>query len=156
MNRHDVQAVVQVLAKAAGVDLVEQVAVAGGDDAGVDADRVRVADALELALLQHAQQLHLQLGRRGVDFVEEDRAGVGGFEAAGAVVDGAGERAADVAEQFAFEQALAERAAVDADERAVAARLSSWTALAISSLPVPVSPSSSTDARLRATCRVMR
>ena len=49
------------------------------------------------------------------------RAGVGRFEAAGAVVDGAGERAADVAEELAFEQAFAECAAVDADERAVAA-----------------------------------
>ena len=49
------------------------------------------------------------------------RALVGGFEAAGAVVDGAGEGAADVAEQLAFEQAFAEGAAVDADERAVAA-----------------------------------
>ncbi len=49
------------------------------------------------------------------------RAGVGRFEAAGAVVDGAGECAADVAEELAFEQAFAERAAVDADERAVAA-----------------------------------
>ena len=56
-----------------------------------------------------------------VDFVEEDRAGVGRLEAAGAVVDRAGERAADVAEEFAFEQAFAEGAAVDADERPVAA-----------------------------------
>ena len=43
---------------------------------------------------------------------------MGGLEAAGAVVDGAGERAADVAEQLAFQQALAQGAAVDADERA--------------------------------------
>ena len=82
---------------------------------------MRVAHALELALLQGAEQLHLQVGRGGVDFVEEDRAGVGRFEAAGAVVDRAGECAADVAEELAFEQAFAERAAVDADERPVAA-----------------------------------
>ena len=84
---------------------------------GVDADRLRVADALELVLLQHAQQLDLQLGRGGVDFVEKDRAGVGGLEPAGAIGDGPGERTADVAEQFAFQQAFAQRAAIDADER---------------------------------------
>ena len=121
VDRHDVEPVVQVLAEPAGGGFGQQVAVAGGDDAGVDADRLRVADALELALLQRAEQLHLQVGRRGVDFVEEDRAGVGRFEAAGAVVDRAGERAADVAEELAFEQAFAQRAAVDADERPIAA-----------------------------------
>ena len=83
---------------------------------------LRVAHALELVLLQHAEQLDLQLGRGGVDLVEEDGAGVGGLEAAGAVVDGAGERAADVAEQLAFQQVLGQGAAVDADERAAAAR----------------------------------
>ena len=45
-----------------------------GDDADVDLDRVRVADALELALLQHAQQLRLQRRAHRPDFVEEERA----------------------------------------------------------------------------------
>ena len=121
VERHDVEPVVKVFAEAAGGGFGQEVAVAGGDDTGVDADGCRVADAFELAFLQGAEQLHLQVGRGGVDFVEEDAAGVGGFEAAGAVVDRAGERAADVAEELAFEQAFAERAAVDADERAVAA-----------------------------------
>ena len=122
VDRHHVQPVVQILAEPLGLDLGQQVAIAGGDDARIDADGLRIADALELALLQHAQQLDLQLGRGGVDFVEKDRAGVGRLEAAGAIVDRAGERAAHVAEQFAFQQAFAQRAAVDAHERAAAAR----------------------------------
>ncbi len=48
------------------------------------------------------------------------RAGMGGFEPAGAVVDGAGERAADVPEELAFQQAFAQRAAVDTHERPIA------------------------------------
>ena len=72
VDRHDVEPVVQVLAEAAGGGFGQEVAVAGGDDAGVDADGLRVADALELALLQDAEQLDLQVGRGGVDFVEED------------------------------------------------------------------------------------
>ena len=42
-------------------------------------------------------------------------AGVRGLEPAGPVVDGAGERALDVAEQLALQQALGQGAAVDAD-----------------------------------------
>ena len=64
----------------------------------------------------------MQLRRGGVDLVEEDGAGVGGLEAAGAVVDGPGERPADVAEELAFQEVLGQRAAVDANERAAAAR----------------------------------
>ena len=122
MDRHDVQPVIQILAKPLGLDFGHQVAIAGGDDAGVDADGLRVADALELALLQHPQQLDLQLGSGGVDFVEKDRAGMGGLEPAGPIGDRPGERAADVAEQFALQQAFRQRAAIDADERPAAAR----------------------------------
>ena len=95
-------------------------------------------------LLQDAQQLDLQLGAHAGDFVEEDRAAVGRLEAAGLVVDGAGERPLDVAEQLALQQALAEGAAVDADVGAVGARAEAVDGRAISSLPVPVSPTSRT------------
>ena len=44
--------------------------------------RPRAADALELALLEHAQQLRLQLERQLADLVEEERAAVGQLEAA--------------------------------------------------------------------------
>ena len=122
VDRDDVEPVVQVLAEPAGVDLVEQVAVGGGDDPGVDLDGAGVADPLELPLLQDAEQLDLELGRGAVDLVEEDAAGVRGLEPAGPVVDGAGERPLDVAEQLALEQALGQGAAVDADVGAGVAR----------------------------------
>ena len=47
------------------------------------AARAVVADALELALLEHAQQLGLQLERDLADLVEEERAAVGELEAPG-------------------------------------------------------------------------
>ena len=122
IDRHHVQAIVEVFAEPPGLGLFQQVAVAGGDHAGVDADGLRVAYPLELVLLQHAQQLDLELGRGGVDFVEEDGAGVGGLETAGAVVDRAGERAAHMAEQLAFQQVFGQGPAIDADERAAAPR----------------------------------
>ena len=107
VDRHHVEAIVQVVAETAGLDLVFQELIGRRHDARIDADGAALADALELVLLQHAQQLDLQLRTHAGDFVEEDRAAVGRLEAAGLVVDGAGERALDVAEQFAFEQASA-------------------------------------------------
>ena len=115
VDRHHVEPVVQILAEPAGLDFLEEVAIGGGDDPGVDLLGVVVADPLELAFLQDAEQLDLELGRGAVDLVEEDAAGVRRLEPAGSVVDGAGERALDVAKQLAFQQAFGQGAAVDPD-----------------------------------------
>src|SRR5215212_57040 len=103
MKRDHVEPVIQVFAEASGGGFGQEVAIAGGDDAGVDAYGLRVADALKLAFLQRAEQLDLQVGRGGIDFIQEDAASVGSFEAAGAIVDRAGECAPDVTEELAFE-----------------------------------------------------
>ena len=90
--------------------------------ADVDLDRVRVADALELALLQHAQQLRLQRRAHRPDLVEEERALVRLLEPSLPRADRAGERAADVAEELRLEQRFRNRAAVERDEAVGAAR----------------------------------
>ena len=74
LHRDHVQPVEEILAERAVGDHLREVAVGRGDDAHVDLDRVRVADALELALLQHAQQLRLQRRAHRPDLVEEQRA----------------------------------------------------------------------------------
>ena len=71
-------------------------------------------------VLEHAQQLRLQVRGQLADLVEEQRAAVGARERAGASRDRAGERAAHVAEQLALEQLARERAAVE--RRRTAAR----------------------------------
>ena len=73
-------------------------------------------------MLQHAQQLDLRRRRRLADFVEEERSAGGRGEEALLVLDRAGERSLHVAEQFALEQALGKRAAVDRQERPVGTR----------------------------------
>ena len=93
-DRDDVEAEVEVLAEAAGLDLAGQVLVGGREHAHVDADARRAADRLDDLLLQHAQHLGLRLQAHVADLVEEDRAAVGQLELAAAVGDGAGERAA--------------------------------------------------------------
>ena len=50
------------------------------------------AHALVLFLLQDAQELALEREGNLADLIQEERAAVGGLEAARAVLDGAGER----------------------------------------------------------------
>ena len=90
----------EILAERAAVDLFAQVAVGRRDHADVDLVRAVAADALDLALLEHAQQLGLQRDVELADLVEEDRAAVGLLEAADVLRDGAGERALLVTEQL--------------------------------------------------------
>src|SRR5207244_432487 len=61
-------------------DRLLQVAVRRRDEPYVDADRLVAADARHLAVLDHAQQLRLQLVRHVADLVEEDGAAVGVLE----------------------------------------------------------------------------
>src|SRR5262249_26515322 len=112
----DVEAGEESLAGRALRDHLREIRMRGGDDAHVDLDRVGVADALELALLQHAEQLGLQRRAHRADFVEQQRALVRLLEASLAGADGARERATDVAEELRLEQRLWNRAAVDGDE----------------------------------------
>ena len=82
-DRHDVQAIEQILAEQALADQLAQVAMGGGDDAHIGADRRAAADGGVLALLQHAQQPRLRLERHVADLVEEQRAALRLLEAAG-------------------------------------------------------------------------
>jgi hypothetical protein len=63
-----------------------------------------IASAVELAFLQHAQQLGLRCAVQVAHFVQENSGTIGQFEIAAAHSGGAGEGAFFVAEQFAFEQ----------------------------------------------------
>ena len=102
VDAHHVEPIKQILAEVALGDFFLQIDVGGGDHAHVHLHRLRIADALEFALLQDAQQFHLQLRLQRADLIEENRAAVGGLKPADLVADGAGERSLDVAEQFAI------------------------------------------------------
>ena len=78
---------------------------------------LQAADPGKFALLEHAQQLGLQFQRQIANLVEEQRARAGYLELARAPLGRAGERAALMAEQLAFDQAVRDRRAVDRDER---------------------------------------
>src|SRR5207245_2770216 len=109
----DPQTVEEVLAEFPFRDLRLEIGVRGGDDARVDRHRVVRADPLDLPLLQRSEELHLRLERKIADFVEKNRALVGRLEEADARGDGAGERAAGVAEKLALHEVDGDRRAVD-------------------------------------------
>jgi hypothetical protein len=93
-----VQAVKQVLAELTVAHPLFEILVRGRDHPHVDANRRLAADAIKLALGQHAQQPRLQRSRHVADLIEEQRAAVGLLEAAAAQTVGAGEGALFVAE----------------------------------------------------------
>ena len=105
-----VEPVEQVLAEALLPRLRLDVRVGGRDHPHVDALVAGAAHPLELAGLQHPQQLGLLLQRHVGDLVEEEGAAVGQLEAAGAVLLGVGEGALDVAEHLALEDPFREAA----------------------------------------------
>ena len=122
LNGKNVEAIVEVAAKFAVGDEAREVAIGGGDDADVDGLGAIAAEAFEFLLLQDAQEFWLELERDVADFVEEKSAAIGEFEAADFLVDGAGEGAAFVAEEFGFEQAGGNGGAIHFDEGALFAR----------------------------------
>src|SRR5713101_9374635 len=99
-----------------------QIAIGGGDDPYVHGLGPTAAHGFELALLEHAEQLDLRLERQIPDLVEEDGPMVGKLEAADPPIDGAGEGALDVSEEFALDETGRDGAAVDLDQGALPAR----------------------------------
>ncbi len=121
-NREHVEAVEQILTELAFGDAGFQITVGRGHDTHVAADGLVATDALEAAFLQHAQQLHLHRQAHVANFVQQQGAAFGHFEAALARGQCAGEGTLLVTEQLAFQQVGRNGAAVDRHERAITAR----------------------------------
>ncbi len=81
-----------------------------------DRDRRPAADALDLMLLEDAEQLGLGLQGELGDLVQEEGAAVGQLEAADAPGEGAGEGAFFMAEELALDQSPGERGAIELDQ----------------------------------------
>src|SRR6266478_6871410 len=121
MQGKHVQAVEQVTAELFFFDGTNQIAIGGGDQPHVDPDRLRASQALELLILQNAQQLGLQLQRNVSNLVEQQSALIRQFQPAEPLAYRSGESSFLVAEQFAFQQSRGNGGAVQLDEVAVPA-----------------------------------
>ena len=120
LDGNHVEPVEEVLAELPLGDRPRQVAVGGGDDPDVRGNLLGAADAPELALLQHAEELDLHGRGHLADLVEKDGPAFGDFHEALLGGVRARERAAHVPEQLRFEQRLGHGAAVHRHERPLA------------------------------------
>ena len=78
--------------------------------------------SLELPLLQHPQQLGLQVGGNLADFIQQNRAAVGQLEPPFPFVQRPGEGSLFVSKELAFNQVIRDGRAVDLDERSGGSR----------------------------------
>jgi hypothetical protein len=117
LDHQDGQAEEEVLAHP-GVPHRDERSIGGGNGAHVDAPAVEPADGPHVAVLQHAQQLRLDLEGQLADFVEEEAPAVRGHEQPRVIGEGPRKRAAAVPEQLAFDEIPRQRGAVDRNERA--------------------------------------
>src|SRR5438128_1953231 len=99
---HDVQSVVKILPEASALHRFFEVAISRRDDPDVDPDGLGAADALELVLLEDAQELRLQRLADVAYLVEEDRPMVGELELPRLLLVSSGERALLMAEKLAL------------------------------------------------------
>ncbi len=130
----------QIGAEAARGYLGGEVRVGGGEHAHIDLDGSRRPDPFQFAGLQNTQQPGL-LGLADVgDFVKEERAAVGEFEAADAVGSGIGKGSAHMAEKLALENAFGNPPALTATRRRPLRCETACSVCATTSFPVPGSP----------------
>src|SRR5690242_12966535 len=112
MHGDDVEAVVKIAPKFAVADGLCEIAIGGCDDPNVDFDSSAAAKGFEFLFLKNAKQFHLGVQRQFANLVEENGAAIGQFETAVAICQRAGEGTFNVAEEFAFDEAGANRAAI--------------------------------------------
>src|SRR5690348_13415973 len=78
----------------------------------IDAMRPATAQALELLLLKHTEQLRLQCQRHISNFVQEQSSSISHFKAANFLGKGPRKRAFFVTEKFAFQQVKRNRCTI--------------------------------------------
>src|SRR5262249_28488267 len=121
-DREDVEAVVEIVPELLGSNHRAEITVRRGDHAHIDPECARPTETVELAFLQHPEQLGLQLQGNLADLVEKQGTAVRELEPADTLCDRARERTALVAEELALEQARWNGGTVHLDERALPTR----------------------------------
>src|SRR2546425_9537288 len=116
LNRKNIQPIKKVHAKSTVVNFPFEVFVGSSNHADVRLDRSVSPDAFKLPLLQHSQERHLYLRAQLGDLVKKDRAAIGSFEPANALLQRAGESAFLVPEQFAGDQLSRQCRAIHLDQ----------------------------------------
>src|SRR5215469_563855 len=113
----NIQSMVQVGTETAfGYQRLQRL-ITGRNDANIHGDLTVSPDRSHRSSLNHIQQLGLEMKRKIVDVVQEERTALRGLEKAPAIRNSAGKRATLVAKKFAFRQCLINSAAMDCNKR---------------------------------------
>jgi hypothetical protein len=106
----------EVFAEVAFLNHLLEFTVGGADDSDIDMEGFVVADASDFAGFEEPEELNLHAFIEFSEFIEEQCASIGDFEESSSVCICAGECAAAVSEEFAFDEVFRDGAAVDGDE----------------------------------------
>src|SRR5829696_4548201 len=117
VQRHDAEAVVQILAEASVVHFVDEIAIRGGNDAHVRRDLARSTDAPDPLALEHAKQARLEMCAELTDLIEEERAAGGDLEESDVRLTAIVSTAGVLPEQGDLERVWGQRRAVHFHER---------------------------------------
>ena len=112
-----VEAVIEVASESSGRDFRRQIAIGGRHETYVDVDRACASEPLEFAQLHRPERLLWSPGASSPISSRNTVPAVGNLELAFLLGHGAGEGAAFMAEQLAFEQRFGERGAVHGNKR---------------------------------------
>src|SRR5262249_52728920 len=97
-HREDVNAIVEITAEFIPRNHLREIAMCGSHQPHAHAERTPAPQALELLLLQNAEEFRLYGQRQIADFIEENGSGIGHFEPANLLGTSPGEGALLVAE----------------------------------------------------------
>src|SRR5216110_3500719 len=135
---------IQVLAEGALLHHLFEIPAGGANHPDINGMGDVRAQPLNTAFLQHTQEFGLQRQGQIADFIQENRASLGFFEAAAPHLAGAGECAFFVPKSSSSIRDSGKAQAENATNGLSARWLRLWIALATTPLPVPLSPVMST------------
>ena len=121
MDIEHIEPVIEIAAQLARSNRIVRNFVRSGKYAHIYGRFHFTSQAAELVVFENTQQLRLCAHWHLADFIEQQRAPFGQFEASSAPLQSSCEGALFVAKDLAFNQRLRNRCAVDGDERPVAA-----------------------------------
>ena len=113
MQAYNFQAVIKIRPESVCLNQRLQILVGGCDTPEIHVEGLRAPDPYNLFLLQHAHQIGLGFQADVADLIQEYRAAISHLELALLAELRARKRTAFMAKQFAFEQGLRQRPAVD-------------------------------------------
>src|SRR5580693_9771643 len=115
-NGKYVQSVVKIGPELPFLNHMSQIQIRGRYHSHVDPDRVAIPQPLELLLLKRSQKFRLHLQRKISNLVQEKCSPISGLESADRLRDSAGKGALFASKEFAFEQSVRNRRAVERHE----------------------------------------